>query len=350
AVYKDQLAEIESELARGGLSADDADAARIEVSRRLLAASRQNGALAPSDGPHADHRQFVTRLAFVACALAIPAAAIGLYLSLGAPGASDVPRSARLAIPPDRLPVAELVARVEARLEEEPGDGRGWDLIAPIYLRQSRFPDAQRAYANAIRIQGQTPERLFGFANASVGAEGGRVSDDAFEIFARLSAANPERPQPRFWHAVGLEQRGRADEARTAFAQIVANHPSGSQVVRAAQTRLAKLGPAKTPAQSLIAKEDAKQSPPQPADGASGRDQDAMIVAMVTGLDARLREEGGTVEEWQRLIRSYVVLGRQEDALGALKRASKALAATPDAVQQLARFAETLGLSQTSKD
>lgn len=340
AVYKDQLAEVDADLRRGLLGPEDAEGARIEISRRLLAAAQGDGANEGSVAKPTGER--ARKLAFAACATLVPITVVGLYLELGAPLMPDLPRSARLAIPTDKLPATELIARIEARLKEFPSDGRGWELIAPIYLRQSRFAEAQTAYANAIRVLGETPERLFGLANASVGANRGTVTDDAFEVFSKLAEANPGRAQPLFWRAVGLEQRGRMREARSAYSAILEKSADAPEVQRASRLRLSRLDAAAAKASRAPTNENSNiGSAPRPN---AGDAQTKLIEQMVSGLDKRLREEGGSVEEWQRLIRSYVVLGRTDDATGVLRRA---LAAFPDneaASKTLAAFGKSLGL------
>ena len=51
----------------------------------------------------------------------------------------------------------------------------------------------------------------------------------------------------------------------------------------------------------------------------------AMIAAMVSRLAERLASDGGSVEEWVRLVRSYTVLGREADAREAVVAALAAL-------------------------
>ncbi|MEO0728925.1 MAG: tetratricopeptide repeat protein, partial [Pseudomonadota bacterium] len=142
--------------------------------------------------------------------------------------------------------------------------------------------------------------------------------------------------------AVGLEQRGRMREARSAYSAILEKSADAPEVQRASRLRLSRLDAAAAKASRAPTNENSNiGSAPRPN---AGDAQTKLIEQMVSGLDKRLREEGGSVEEWQRLIRSYVVLGRTDDATGVLRRA---LAAFPDneaASKTLAAFGKSLGL------
>ena len=76
-------------------------------------------------------------------------------------------------------------------------------------------------------------------------------------------------------------------------------------------------------------------------------DRNAMIETMVAGLDEKLRQNPNDPEGWMRLVRSYVVLGRTDEARAALDRGLAALGATSDDGRKFAEFATTLGLSAT---
>jgi len=148
AVYRDQLDEIESDRARGLIGEPEAEAARIEISRRLLAAGskERTPALAKTGGMRA-------RVAMIGVGTALPLLALGLYLVYGSPRLPDQPLAVRLQDPATNQNLEALVARVEARLREHPDEGEGWDVIAPVYMGWQRYADAADAYAQAIRLR-----------------------------------------------------------------------------------------------------------------------------------------------------------------------------------------------------
>ena len=156
AVYRDQLGEIDSDRARGLIGEEEAEAARVEIARRLLAAdSKARGVAAQSQA-----RTRRARAAMIAVAVALPLLALGLYLAYGSPRLPDQPLAARLQDPASDQNLEALVARVEARLREHPEEGEGWDVIAPVYMGWRRYRDAADAYAQAIRLLGESAKRL----------------------------------------------------------------------------------------------------------------------------------------------------------------------------------------------
>lgn len=354
AVFRDQFEEIDSELARGVIGEAEADAARIEVSRRLLAAAKA-GAGGMGGGPKG-RAEAVPTLALVSAFIFVPVTSSALYLMYGSPGLPDRPLSARLNTSIDGQKVEALVARVEARLREHPQDGRGWEVIAPVYLRQRRFSDAADAYANVLRLLGDTPERLVDYGNAIVLAQDGVVTEAARKVLERALTGNPSLVRAHFWLAVAQEQDGNFGKAAEAWRALLGKSGPDAPWREAVQQRLAEveqqLGSGDRG--SAAAKSDAKpregvaKGPTQDdiaaARDMSASDRTAMIRQMVSGLSERLKREGGGVDEWKRLVRSYTVLGDNDAASKALADARAAFAGKPDALASLNELAVALGL------
>src|SRR6185437_10948343 len=147
AVYTDQLDEIERDQGFGLLAPAEADAARIEVSRRLLAAA-DAAAAAAGQAPAAPSR-LARRVVALIALIGLPACALAIYLTIGSPGLPGAPLAQRISGAPtaDQSP-AELFARIEKHLEQHPDDGRGWEVVAPVYLRLGRLDDAVKARRN----------------------------------------------------------------------------------------------------------------------------------------------------------------------------------------------------------
>jgi cytochrome c-type biogenesis protein CcmH len=171
AVYRDQLAEIASERAEGLIGGAEAEAARAEVARRLIRTSEESAQLAAGG---AGQSSLVRRAALIAAA-AIPVLAIAIYIAVGSPTLPGRPYAARLDAPVEQASAADLVAKVEAHLRKNPDDGRGWDVLAPVYMSMGDFAHAADAFERAIRLLGESPKRLAGFARASIMMENGIV-------------------------------------------------------------------------------------------------------------------------------------------------------------------------------
>jgi cytochrome c-type biogenesis protein CcmH len=331
AFYKAQLEEIKRDVERGLLPQGEAESARAEAARRLMAA-----ASAPSTAPApAAPRNRLAAAALIAVGL--PAIAFPLYALLGQPRIPDEPLASRMAAPPNNHEIEAAVAAVEARLIAKPDDGKGWAVIAPVYMRLERYADAAHAYAEALRLLGEDPLRRAAYGEALTAAAGGVVTDEARQAFERALAEQPGQPQARFYLALGAEQDGKKAEAIRAYDQLLADSPPDAPWRGVVNARLAALN-----------------GEPVPADASTGaaaaipEAQRPMIEGMVSRLAARLASNGGSVDEWSRLIRAYAVLHEADKARAALADARKALAPDPNAVASLDALAHDLGLGDAN--
>lgn len=340
-VYRDQLAELERDASRGLIQPADAEQARAEIARRII---RSGSGEASSRVPRFSA---AGRVLGGAAVLAVPLVSWGLYGMLGSPDIPSQPLQERLAQSPAESSVDDLIARAEGHLAANPEDGRGWDVLAPVYMRMGRFDQAVTAYRNAIRLQGSTAERESGLGEALTGAGGGVISAEAQQAFERALKLEKNQPKARFFLASALVQDGKLAEAASAWEAMLADLPADSawrgpteQALAEARKRLAASGPMKPGAGPTQQDMDAAAS-------MSPEDRKAMIEAMVAGLDAKLRQNPHDLEGWQRLLRSYLVLGKNDEARSALSRGMAALGSTTGDGRKFAEFAATLGLSAT---
>ena len=331
AFYKAQLDEIRRDLERGQLPPTEAESARAEAARRLIAVSSEAPRL-PSPPRWRDRL-----MAAALIAAGVPAIAFPLYAALGQPQMRDEPLASRK--PPSEAEngVEAAVAAVEARLIVKPDDGKGWAVIAPVYMRLERYEDAAHAYSEALRLLGEDGNRRAAYGEALVAAAGGVVTDRARAAFDQALADEPGQPRARFYLALGVEQDGKRAEAISAYEALIADSPPGAPWLAAVKARLAA----------------AKGEPPPASAASTGRgagadSQQAMIEGMVSRLATRLASNGGSVDEWSRLIRAYSVLHQADKAKIALADARKALAPDANAVASLDALARDLGLGDAN--
>jgi cytochrome c-type biogenesis protein CcmH len=311
---------------RGLLPPGEAESARAEAGRRLIAAASGSSSQAP-----ANRR---TRLAAAALiAVGLPAVAFPLYGRLGRPTLPDEPLASRPIGPHNAGEIEAAVAAVEKRLIAKPDDGKGWAVIAPVYMRLERYADAAHAYSEALRLLGEDPLRRSAYGEALVAAAGGVVTDDARQQFDRALAEQPGQPQARFYVALAAEQDGKKADAARDYESLLADSPPEAPWRTLVDARLAAL----------------KGEPAPPKDAAAiPAEQRPMIEGMVSRLATRLASNGGSVDEWSRLIRAYTVLHEADRAKAALADAHKALAANANAVASLDALARDLGLGDAN--
>lgn len=330
AVYKDQLAEVERDLAAARIAAPEADAARVEIGRRLLAAA------ADSDVPAAKTSVTWRRAAAVLALLGLPLVAIGVYMPLGSPLLRDFPLAQRERGANMTQSLENLVVQVEQHLEKNPADGRGWSVLAPVLERLGRFDEAVRAYRNALTYNGESAERRSDLGEAISAAASGVVTAEAKAEFERAHALNADDPKANYFLGLAAEQDGRKDDAAAIWRALLAKAPADAPWRHLVQTSLVRVGGGTMPAlsdETIAASKDMNEG-----------DRNAMVRGMVERLASRLKQNGGDVDGWLRLVRAYLVMGERDKAMGASTDARQAVANDAERLRQLNEGLKTLGL------
>jgi cytochrome c-type biogenesis protein CcmH len=330
-VYKDQLAEIDRDVAAGLIGASEAGAARVEISRRLLAAADSQ-----RDPPVASNTSLRRAAAIVALA-GLPLVAIAFYLPLGSPQLGDFPLAQRTRAPDVTQPLDNLVAQVEQHLEKNPTDGRGWNVLAPVLAKLGRYDDAVRAYHNSIIYSGDSAARRADLGEALAAAAGGVVTSEAKAEFERAIALDADEVKASYFLGLAAEQDGRTAEAASMWRTMLAKAPADAPWRPLVQGALARVGGGSTvPALSddtVAAAKDMNET-----------DRGAMIRGMVERLASRLKQNGDDVEGWLRLVRAYMVMGDRDKARSALTDARQAVANDAERLRQLNEGLKNLGL------
>jgi cytochrome c-type biogenesis protein CcmH len=328
AVYRDQLAQVEADLAAGVLAAGEADAAKAEISRRMLAAS---GRRQSQDTPSAAGigHMAVTVLGI----FAIPAAALAFYSLQGKPHLKDRPHAARQSESPFGQPLHILVQRAEAQLRKAPDNVQGWKVLAPSYKRLKRYADAMFALEQVMRLEGRKPAILAEYGEAVMLNEAGVISDKARKAFDEAVKLDPKQPKALYYLAMAQAQDGSIDKALTSLRAMLKVLPEKSpwrrrvaQVIARGEGRQTR-AKARPPALDKGAVKAAREMTPQ--------QRRQMIEGMVSRLAARLDKKPDDLTGWLRLITAYKVLGRPAELKTAIDKARKTFAGKPEALKQI---------------
>ena len=343
-VYRDQLEEIDRDRTAGLIGEAEAEAARVEVSRRLLAAADAKGA---QPAPEASGTQLRRRrrVAAIAALIVLPVVPSLLYVALGSPNVPGQPAFARAKTPQGSQSIASLVSQVEAHLATNPNDGAGWEVLAPVYMRLGRFDDAVEAWRKSLALNGVTAGRESNLGEALVAAANGVVTAEAKQDFERAVAQDPHDPKGQYFLGLAAEQDGNRDGAASIWRAMLAAAPPDAPWVQFVNVALAR----------VTGESVAGPSGPGAAPGPSTEDLAAaanmndeqraeMIRTMVTRLADRLHTEGDDVEGWLRLVRAYVVLGDRDKAKDAAADARRALSSHPDQIKRIDDLVKGLGL------
>jgi cytochrome c-type biogenesis protein CcmH len=371
AFFEEQIAEIERERDEGRLDPAEAEAARTEAARRLLRAEA-----APKTGSAGSRKAAL--IAALAAIVAIPSVALPIYLRLGKSALPDMPLAARLDAAPEKGDLAGAVARIEHHLREHPEDGRGYEVVAPYYLRTGQGEAAISAYEQALKLLGATAERHLALGQARMIVAQGQVTAEARKEFEAALALDPALPAARFYLGVAAEQAGETDRAIDIFSKMEAEAPADAPYLSAVRQRLATLrGEGEAPESPFAQAPQAPfaqapqaplaqapqaplaqspRAPMAPMAQAPGGEQgkaiaampadqrEAMIRSMVDRLATRLETKGDDVEGWLRLIRAYSVLSESEKARKAVADARKALAGKEAEVARIEALARELDI------
>jgi cytochrome c-type biogenesis protein CcmH len=329
-VYRDQLTEVDRDLALDLIGSSEAEAARVEISRRLLAAA--DNRRAPSAAPSLSLRRFAAILALVG----LPILSLAVYLPLGSPRLRDFPLAQRTRAPDATQSLDNLVAQVEAHLEKNPTDGRGWNVLAPVLSRLGRYDEAARAYRNTITYHGDSADRRADLGEALAGAAGGVVTSEALAEFERAIALEADEPKANYFLGLAAEQDGRTAEAVSIWQSVLAKAPADAPWRPLVQAALARVGGSSAPGPSDDAVAAAKDM--------NEADRGAMIRGMVDRLATRLKQNGDDVEGWLRLVRAYMVMGDRDKAKSALTEARQAVGNNAERLRQLNEGLKDLGL------
>ena len=342
AIYRDQLDEVERDRARGVIGEAEAEAARTEIARRLIRAGGDSSDVTTEPAAAGGR----ARTAATVGIIAMPLAALAFYLNVGSPQMPAEPLAARLSAPVEQQDIPTLVARIEKHLADNPEDGKGWAVVAPVYMRLGRYDDAVRAYGKVVAFLGPTAERESDLGEAMVAVADGAVTPQAREVFESAAKRDPAATRPRFYLALALGQQGRTDEAIAAWNALLDGAPENQPWVNVARKELARLQGEAGAAAATAAMPGPTEADVKAAADMSPQDRLAMIEGMVAQLAAKLDENPGDGDGWARLVRSYMVLNRPDDAKAALVRGRTALAADAAALAGLDEAAKAAGVPE----
>lgn len=370
-VYRDQLAEVERDLDRGVIGPDDAQRLRAEIGRKVLDADRRAALSAPATRGG--------RALWPAVALAaMLAGAVALYLREGVPGAPDMPLAERFAAADaayrDRPTQAEAEAAAPARpapdlsqadpeylamidqlrdaVGRNPDDQQGLALLASNEMRLGNLAAARAAQQRLVDLRGDQADavQLMQLATLMVDAAGGVVTPEAEAVLRRALTLDPTQPQARYLQGVLLIQNGRPDRAFPLWRGLLDEGPEGAPWIAPIRAAIQDL--------AWLAGDDEYRAPAPPAADLPGPDADALAAAedlspedrarmiqdMVDRLQQRLATEGGSPEEWARLIAALAMLDQRDQATAILTEARQRFGSAPDALAPIERAATEAGL------
>lgn len=326
AVYREQLSEVDADRDRGLISPTEASAARAEIERKILALPERSQA-------QRDPVPAARRLK-IATAVALPVLAVGLYLSIGQP---NLPGQTFAAHPSDLLlaastPQAEparlagvetMVTRLAARLEREPDDLKGWQLLGMSYASLERFPEAARGYQRAIALAPRDAALRALYGEALVNAAGGKVTAEATRAFDAALAQDANETRALFYRGVSFDQAGQSRRALAVWTALLRTGDPDSPVMSEVRDRASAL---------------ARRLGRPLADESSNKTGNS-----VESLTARLEKNPQDIDGWVALADAYRARDQREMARASLARARQLFSGAPFLLQRIDDAERSLG-------
>jgi cytochrome c-type biogenesis protein CcmH len=330
AVYRDQLRELDRDIARGVLSGAEAETTRLEIQRRLLSV----------DEPASVRGVRFGRSPGVAAAMSVFVliGGVALYLQVGMPLLPDAPYAAHSpasAAEPDaeHHDIRVAAAKIAEKLQADPNDARGWLLYARAESMLGDWEKAGDAYHHAISLGWTSADVYAGLGEMLVLSRGGIVAPAAHDAFAKALAADPRNEVARYYLALADAQAGEEKRAIDSWMSLAADLPEDSPM----REQIAKGIEQAANDGGMTAPAMPKGVPAPPATVADSRSPDrmaaaaqttpaqrrAMIRGMVAQLAATLRTEPNDLDGWMQLGRAYAVLGEINKASDAYEHAAK---------------------------
>jgi cytochrome c-type biogenesis protein CcmH len=364
-VLLQQLDEIDAQEKAGTLAAAEAEPLRTELKRRILTEGRS---------PAAAARPFATNIRAgiaIALAVAMSGAATWLYARLGnpelattvtGPAAAEggAPAADGGQAPPD---VGAMVAQLEQRMKENPGDPEGWRMLGWSYFQLQRFADSATAYAKAAELKPGEAVYHSAQGEALVQAANGAVTPAAKAAFETARKLDPTDARSRFFLALGKEQQGDVKGAVDDWISLLNESPADApyaQRLREIVGEAAQKAGLDISGRIKVAAPVAQEAPPggvpptpmrgpspeqvQAAQQMDPNDRQAMVRGMVEGLDARLRANPRDRDGWVRLMRARMVLGESGKAAEAYRAARAAYSDDPGTLEGLQTQAKQMGV------
>lgn len=370
-VYRDQLAEVDRDVARGVVPAEDAARMRTEISRRIL--STDGSAPHAASSATAGTQRVLTGL----MALFLIGGSVLLYRELGAPGYGDLALSKRIAFAeemranrPDQATAVAgqpqrtapegateefmvLMDRLRETVQNRPDDLQGHLLLAQNEARIGNFTAAAQAQEAVLRLKKEDlrAEDITDYAELLILAAGGYVSPEAETALRAALARNDDDGRARYYIGLMMVQTGRPDVAFRIWDTLLRRGPEDASWIRPIRAQIMDVASLSGVNYSMPeVGSGAGQGPSlddiEAASQMTAEERMEMIGGMVDGLSNRLATEGGPPQDWARLITSLAIMGNPDQSLAVYKNAMQVFGDDPTARDIIAAAGSQAGVAE----
>ncbi len=213
-VFRQQLVELEADMAAGKLEKGQYQDARQDLERELLHDVKGQGAPAATAAPG------TAPFTALILALALPAFAVALYLAIG--DSAIIPRLERVAGATAQAPgqghgaadaqqaasLEIMVERLAARMEENPDQLEGWLMLGRTYVALDQPAKGAAALERALALAPQNPEVMINLAQALATAANGQLGGRPGDLIAAALVIEPKQATGRWLNGLVAHQAG----------------------------------------------------------------------------------------------------------------------------------------------
>lgn len=228
AVHRDQLAELERDLQNGAIGRDQYEQAVAELKARVLED------VAPAEAFRADDSARAPRYGVaLAVGIAMPVAAVLLYLTLGTPQAlAPHPVVAAGGNPSQEAAQIEaMISALGAKLAANPNDAEGWALLGRTQAAMGRFEPSARAFERALALDDKNPQILADLADSLAMMQGQRLAGRPAQLVEEALSLDPNHPKALALAGAGAFERGDYQAAIAHWEKLRSTVPPGSELV-----------------------------------------------------------------------------------------------------------------------
>ncbi|MEH6403295.1 MAG: c-type cytochrome biogenesis protein CcmI [Sneathiella sp.] len=335
-VYKQQLLEMDADVARGALSAPEAETFKLEIQRRMLRLSKEKAD---------DNNTAISKRPFLAIAvlLSVPFSSFALYSYLGSPDITSKPLASRnIAQEKDALAgqdLGVLVERLSEKLQESPDNLDGWVLLARTLSRMGRYEEAANTYLQATTIAENDADLYVGAGENFYFLANGVMTEAAVKAFEDAASKDPKHPGARYYLAIRDIQEGHDEKALQSLIALFKDSDAEAPFMQIVKGRIEELSSKTgTDVSTILTSKPVLAAPPlasgptssdvKAAQDMSEGDRQDMIRSMVERLANRM-DENPEFDGLMRLGQVYGTLGEFEDSAEAYGRAASMDAQNP---------------------
>ncbi|HTJ55193.1 MAG TPA: c-type cytochrome biogenesis protein CcmI [Nitrosospira sp.] len=202
-IYRDQLAELDSDLRSDILTREQYEQSKRELQQRMLQ-DIPAGETAPAASPamSAATMSGKSNIATITLTtLAVPVLAVSLYLWLGNTKAllpqpsMAVGEQAPMSAEGGHPDFSSVLENLIARLKNQPDDMEGWLMLGRTYAMMQRFSEAKEVYEKVLALAPENPEVITDYADIVAMTNNGSLIGKPLELINKALRLDPQNPK-----------------------------------------------------------------------------------------------------------------------------------------------------------